>query len=128
MSRPFALVTLALTATMAFMIGLIVAGSAVPAPALSHTQSKNTAAPSVAPAVEGITNRQAAGHVNFADVAERINPAVVNIEATTRAGDSGRRRRSLPDSGPFDDQSMSGVPALRPQSGSGFVIERNGLI
>ena len=39
------------------------------------------------------TGRGAPGLVNFADVAERINPAVVNIEATTRAGVEHRRRR-----------------------------------
>src|SRR3954465_2343959 len=39
MYRPFAFVTLALTATMDFMIGLIVAGSARPAPALTQLQS-----------------------------------------------------------------------------------------
>ncbi|HKY22668.1 MAG TPA: trypsin-like peptidase domain-containing protein [Vicinamibacterales bacterium] len=48
--------------------------------------------------------------MNFADVAERINPAVVNIEATTHStGTSGRR-------------------SIHPQSGSGFVIDGNGEI
>ena len=130
MSRPFALVTLGLTAMMSFMIGLIVAGSAPPAPAMS--QPKATTAP--APAVIGTAaapSRQVAGLVNFADVAERINPAVVNIEATTRAGESAnRRRRPQSDSGPLDGGgpgSQDGL-SLRPQSGSGFVIEQNGLI
>src|SRR5881398_1707364 len=100
MSRPFAFVTLGLTALMSFMIGLVVAGSVAPAPAVSQPQAAAPAVvrPGVAPA------RQAAGLVNFADVAERINQAVVNIEATARAGEStGRRRRSQSDPGPFDD-------------------------
>jgi serine protease Do len=128
MSRPFAFVTLSLTAMMAFMIGLIVAGSAVPTPALSQTQTAVVPAPGMGRA--GATpTRQTAGLVNFADVAERINPAVVNIEATTRAGDSSRRRRPQLDPGPFDDGPASpGAPSVRPQSGSGFIIERNGLI
>jgi serine protease Do len=63
--------------------------------------------------------------VNFANVAELINPAVVNIEATTRGGESARRRRSQLDAVPFDDD---GISSVRPQSGSGFVIERDGVI
>jgi hypothetical protein len=106
MSRPFACVTLALTAMMAFMIGLIVAGSTAPAPALSQPQ-RLTGPVTAAPRSGDVTTRQAAGLVNFADVAERINPAVVNIEATTRGGDSGRRRRSQPDSTPFEDGPLS---------------------
>jgi len=67
--------------------------------------------------------------VNFADVAQRINPAVVNIEATTRNAEAARRRRPQTDSSPFDDgQGGPGSPMVRPQSGSGFVIEGNGLI
>jgi len=67
-----------------------------------------------------------AGMVNFADVAESLNPAVVNIEATTRAG---RRRRST-ESAPFDENNPlpQGPSAVRPQSGSGFVIEGDGQI
>ena len=123
--RPFAFVTLGLTAAMAFMIGLIVAGSTVPAPALS--QPSAAAAPP-APVREAVLpTRQAAGLVNFADVAERINPAVVNIEATTRGSDGNRRRRFQPEPGsPDDPPAGPGVPGVRPQSGSGFVIEPNG--
>ena len=68
-----------------------------------------------------------AGLVNFADVAESLNPAVVNIEATTRAGS---RRRRAPETPPFDDTNpVPQVPgAVRPQSGSGFVIEADGQI
>jgi len=111
---------------MAFMIGLIVAGSLTPAPALS--QPKLMAQPAVAPPVRSQSAGGQTGLVNFADVAERINPAVVNIEATTRADSStqGRRRRQQYDPG-LDDGSP-GSQGVRPQSGSGFVIEANGLI
>jgi serine protease Do len=69
----------------------------------------------------------APGLVNFADVAESLNPAVVNIEATTRAGS--RRRRGAEPS-PFEDTNPApqGRSSVRPQSGSGFVIERDGQI
>ena len=71
MSRRFALVTVVLVATAAFLVGLIVAGSLTPAPADSLTTRPTRAASatrmaSLSPAL-----------VNFADVAEHINPAVV---------------------------------------------------
>jgi serine protease Do len=67
------------------------------------------------------------GLVNFADVAESLNPAVVNIEATTR---SGSRRRRGAEPSPFEDTNPApqGPSSVRPQSGSGFVIERDGQI
>jgi S1-C subfamily serine protease len=136
MSRPFAFVMLALTAMMAFMVGLVVAGSVAvtsdptrgsrpsdPAPAAIHASPVVRASQA--------TPRQATGLVNFADIAERINPAVVNIEASTRASEStNRRRRPQPDSGPFDEgaRGSQSTPLLRPQSGSGFVIDKNGQI
>jgi serine protease Do len=136
MSRPFAFVMLALSCTTAFLIGLIVTGWAVPAPALSESQAPAAMArrpapenptTNIDPGVAARVTRQAGGLVNFADVAERINPAVVNIEATTRGTD--RRRRIQPDNVPFDDAPAApGIPVVRPQSGTGFVIEGNGVI
>jgi serine protease Do len=79
----------------------------------------------------------AAGLVNFADVVERINPAVVNVEATTRAtGNAGRRRRPRPDlpevPDPFDRLPNNGLrgerDAPRRGSGSGFIIDADGSI
>ena len=115
---------------MSFIIGLTVAGSVAPAPAVSQPQAP-TAAPVTVVPVSAPPSRQAAGLVNFADIAERINPAVVNIETTTRGGDATtRRRRPSPDPSPFDDvvPGPQSAPSLRPQSGSGFVIEPNGQI
>src|SRR5688572_7119527 len=124
MSRPFALVTVSLTALTAFIIGLSFSGwgasfgGAVPASAGRHltaaapaqeirkTEFDSGAAELEARTAESVVQRpadvtQAAGMVNFADVAERINPAVVNIEATTRsAGMNGRRRREPPELNP----------------------------
>jgi serine protease Do len=140
MSRSFALLSLVLTAMTAFMIGLVFSGwtgwaavigrrppsvvetipqasVAEPAP-VGATEA--TAVPALVPA-KHVT--LAPGLVNFADVAERINPAVVNIEATTRStGTSGRRRREQPDPNP------QGPSSIRPQSGSGFVIDGSGEI
>ena len=131
MSRPFVLVALALTAVMAFLLG-VTSGS------LRAPEPRETASPQIelvtvppqnpapAPAVTAQPAR-AAGLVNFADVAAVLNPAVVNIEATTRGGRS-RRRTSEPS--PFDETNPppQSPGLVRPQSGSGFVIESDGQI
>ncbi len=91
MSRRFALVTVVLVATAAFLVGLIVAGSMTPAPADSRTTRPTRAASAVR------TASLSPALVNFADVAEQINPAVVNIDATSRgARDQSRDERASP--------------------------------
>ncbi|HYM22083.1 MAG TPA: trypsin-like peptidase domain-containing protein, partial [Vicinamibacterales bacterium] len=66
--------------------------------------------------------------VNFADVVERINAAVVNIDATSRGG--GRRRTLRSGDAPEPDL---GAPrpdrdAPRRGTGSGFIIDADGSI
>ena len=84
MARRFLVVTVCLVATVSFLVGLIVAGSTMPAPAQSAPPSvrgsalRATATPTTGP----MTN-------SFADIAEQLNPAGVNIDATT--GDILRR-------------------------------------
>ena len=118
MSRRFALVTVVLVATAAFLVGLIVAGSMTPAPADSSTArptrtASATRAGSMPPAL-----------VNFADVAEVINPAVVNIDATSRTSrDDPRGERSSP---PWDTDRNDNSP--RRGTGSGVIIEADGHI
>jgi serine protease Do len=136
--RPFALITLTLTAVMAFLLGVTSGGLRAPAPqptpqsalefAPVPTDTRVSASASVGPApVATRANPPATGLVNFADVAENLNPAVVNIEATSR---SGARRRRNADPGPFDESNPTPqAPGLvRPQSGSGFVIDADGQI
>ena len=139
MFRPFALVTLALTAVMAFLLGVTSGSLRPPAtPAVPPSQIRFSGTPSDAGAVQPAQPAAAApaivrppssapGLVNFADVAESLNPAVVNIEATTRGG--GRRRRQT-EPAPFEDANPAppGPGVVRPQSGSGFVIEPDGQI
>src|SRR5688572_5017112 len=101
MSRPFALVTIALTAMTAFLIGLIFSGwvgldafrapgsmapraqfvssAQPPASPVTPHLSETPVTPVLATAASTRQVAMAAGLVNFADVAERINPAVVNI-------------------------------------------------
>ena len=62
--------------------------------------------------------------VNFADVAERINPAVVNIDATSRGErEQSRDERSSP---PWESDRSDSSP--RRGTGSGVIIEADGHI
>ena len=122
MGRFFA-ATVGLCATIAFLVGLIVAGSMMPARALS--------APQVRLAPGRVANAPAAAPVliSFADVAERLNPSVVSIDATVRGPRRGSRRFSAPAPGgpePFDRQGDNDGP--RRGAGTGFVVAPDGLI
>jgi serine protease Do len=137
--RPFTLITLALTAVMAFLLGVTSGGLRIANPASTppSTAELVDAPPPPPPAMpsDDMSSAQpratvrpavSSGLVNFADVAESLNPAVVNIEATTRSS----RRRRAPEPGPLDDTTPAPqTPGIvRPQSGSGFVIEDDGQI
>jgi serine protease Do len=132
MSRSFGVVLLALTAVMAFLLGITTGNVRTPAPtAPAATDIEPQPEPQIAPAINPPAQPavmtpvvSAPGMVNFADVAESINPAVVNIEATSRS--QNRRRRSV-EPMPFEGNPQ-GPSSLRPQSGSGFVIEADGQI
>ena len=96
MTRRFLAVTVFLAATVAFLVGLVVAGTMTPARAASATPPARRGAPPSAPTTpsRGIAPATIrAGDASFADIAERLNPAVVNIDATSRGDDRPRRRR-----------------------------------
>ena len=114
--RRFTLLTVVLSSTVTFLIGLIVAGGVTPGPVVSSAPRRPAAAPEARPA----SARAVAGLVNFADVAERINPAVVNIDATSK---SSRERRRGEDLDPGRE-----LDGPRQGSGSGFLIDREGYI
>lgn len=127
--RRFTLVTLALTATVAFLVGAIVAGGflrpSVIAQAPGAPRSRFAAD---SPRFGGPFGGTGA-LVNFADVVERVNPAVVNIDATSSAPstDTRTRRRNslLPDSPEMFDGPRS---TPRRGAGSGFIIDADGSI
>ena len=134
MTRRFLAVTVFLAATVAFLIGLVVAGTMTPARAVSATPARivegapepppavpvRTMTPTAVPAAEG----------SFADIAERLNPAVVNIDATSRGADRQRRRPSLlPDEPePFGRPQPRDRDGPRRGAGTGFIIDAGGLI
>jgi serine protease Do len=126
MTRRFLAATVVLTAVVAFLVGLIVAGSMMPAPAVSAPPGK-TAPPSRAAAAVAV----APNVVSFADIAERLNPAVVNIDATSRGNDNRRRRFGvpLPESPDlFERQFDREREGPRKGAGTGFLIDAEGYI
>jgi serine protease Do len=115
--RRFTLLTIVLACTVAFLLGVILAGGITPGPIVSSAPERAPAAaakPARAPTIPGV--------VNFADVAERINAAVVNVEATSKNSREIRPRR--------DEADPPGreYDGPRQGSGSGFVIDREGYI
>jgi serine protease Do len=133
MSRRFTIVTVALTAVVAFLVGAIVAGGLARSAVSAGVPAKPSATRLVpsrhagAPAMASL--------VNFADVVERLNPAVVNIDTTTRG--SGKRPRvrgarpsDPPDQfdGPFDFGAPRDRDSPRRGAGSGFIIDADGSI
>ena len=124
MPRRFLFVTLCLVATVSFLVGLIVAGSTMPTPAQSAPPARATLR-AAATATTGPVNN------SFADIAEQLNPAVVNIDATTRDGSRTRRRLDmlLPDSPDgFNRPSERDREGPRRGAGTGSIIDEAGYI
>ena len=129
MSKRFTIVTLALTAVVAFLVGAIVAGSVARSSVSAGSSGNKAAARSLTRSLNGSVGPL----INFADVVERINPAVVNIDATTRGRDLRSRRRgrtAIPEPDPFDPDfgPRYDRDAPRRGAGSGFVIDTDGSI
>jgi serine protease Do len=130
MSRRFTVVTLILTAVVAFLVGAIFAGGGARSAVVARTSNPA----GVAPFARGGFGAAASPLVNFADVVERINRAVVSVDATSRVPDSRRRRgRSLaPDSPDFFDDPLEfgrgDRDPTRRGAGSGFIIDADGSI
>jgi serine protease Do len=125
MARRFLVVTVSLAGTVAFLIGLIVAGSMTPAPAQSAT---SPSFPTVRSSALSTTGPAAA---SFADVAEQLNPAVVNIDATSRSSARPRARTGMPL--PDSPDSFGRPPERERQgprrgAGTGFLIDPDGYI
>ena len=122
MKRSFFLV--GLTAAVAFLLGLVAAGSrstvesrgvlARSAQAESHPLTVSVGPPVTVPA--------AGVGVDFSIVAARVNGAVVNIDAASR----GSERATV--SHRFQRDANDDETAPREGSGSGFIIDRSGYI
>jgi serine protease Do len=124
MARRFVIVTVLLAATVGLLIGMVLTGNMTPARAGSTT-------PRLGPARSANAATAAPAVASFADIAERLNPAVVNIDAVQRGNARNRRRfgMQLPDSPDlFDRQSDRDREGPRRGSGTGFLIDPSGLI
>lgn len=125
--KRFTVVTVALCASVAFLVGLIIAGEFTPSPivataprtfARTHNDAARAGAVAALPTV-----------VNFADVAERINAAVVNIDSTSKAADPRDAQRYFRrGDGPIEGPSPRDLETPRLGAGSGFIIDRDGFI
>ena len=115
--RRFTLLTVVLASAVTFLIGVIVAGGLTPGAVVSSAPRR---APAIGEATKTGGPRVVTGAVNFADVAERINAAVVNIDATSKNSRE-RRRGDEPDPGRDYEGPRQG-------SGSGFIIDREGFV
>ncbi len=118
--RRFTVISVALASTVAFLVGLILAGQFTPTPVVT-TAPRSLPAPLNTPSAVNL----AGGGANFADVAERINASVVNIDATSNRStvrDPLQRFRRSPGDAPreFDVPSRG--------AGSGFIIDSDGYI
>jgi serine protease Do len=137
MNRHIAWFSVGLTAAVSFLVGMVVTGSMTPSPA--------TSAPQVVTARPVRDDRVMvpglAGVVNFADVAERLNPAVVNIDASSRPrrgssgggsnnggrpGVDGRPPRPDAPDDPFEFRRRGETP--KRGAGTGFIIDERGHI
>lgn len=114
--RRFTILTVALASTVAFLVGLILAGQFTPTPVVTSAPGRAPLTPDF-PVPAGVPS---SGVANFADVAERINAAVVNIDATSSKTAARRRGPS--------DPPKDFYPPGSGGAGSGFIIDRNGFI
>jgi len=124
MTRRFAAITVFLAMAVGAMIGLVLAGSLTPTPAHSAPKARVAAPPTVRSA-------SPAGAASFADVAERLNPSVVTIDASAR-GSRYRRQGSTP--APETPQDPLGRGNERDRdgprrgAGTGFLVDAAGHI
>ena len=118
--RRHTLLTVALCSAVSFLLGILVTGDSKAIPAVATVSGAQVRAAALRAAAAPDSG---SGAVNFADVAERINAAVVNIDAASRAGRDTRRRGG--------DDSIDGPRGFElphQGSGSGFIIDRQGFI
>jgi serine protease Do len=123
MNRRFALVIVPLIAGIAFLVGLIMAGSLTPGAAVLGARPGDQ--PRSVGTRRGTSALPPPAIVNFADVVTRVNAAVVNIDATSRGRQTARRALPFREPGQFDGRERE-VP--RRGAGSGFIIDAAGFI
>src|SRR6476660_4463002 len=122
MSRLLAIVTLVLCSSLAFLVGLSLAGRSNGRPGIETSVPRRAPDDRVRPASAAPRSTMA----SFADVTERINAAVVNIDASANTPPPRSQRLIRP--GSDDGDAMREFDRSRPGSGSGFLSDRTGFI
>ncbi|HEX4914016.1 MAG TPA: trypsin-like peptidase domain-containing protein [Vicinamibacterales bacterium] len=133
MARVFVVTTAVLCTIIGVLVGVLVSSPRVvpasPAPAPATGESAVAAPAPIADVAAPLAGNPSS--INFADIAARLNPAVVNIDATARA----RRARRLVEEGgrrgggpgdPFDLGRRNDAP--RRGTGTGFLIDAEGHV
>ena len=132
MTRVFTITTAVLTLIIGVLVGVLVS---VPraVQTVSSSPASSAASRDGAPEPSEVVDARPMpnGTLNFADIAARLNPAVVNIDATARGRRAGRlledgARRGPED--PFDLGRRGGADVPRRGTGTGFLIDSDGSI
>jgi serine protease Do len=121
MTRGMAWLVASLTGAIGVLVGVILSGAPTPPRAEPVARPAAVAQPTTAVAAPAPAAPAASGLVSFADAAERLNPAVVNIDATART-----RRGARPRSGLNEFRERGLMPPRG--SGTGFLIDPVGHV
>jgi serine protease Do len=117
--RRYFLLVVTLVAAVSFLLGAVASSGLMPvSPAVAAQPLHET----MRPVPKRTLSAANVGGPNFADIAERLNAAVVNIDAATRGGHDRRRRAD------DDGDGARDFDLPRQGSGSGFVIDKTGYI
>ena len=132
MTRLYVVTTASLAAVIGVLIGLLLSMPRTDrVPSGPESDAAASTVSSTPPLAESsMVPSPSPTSINFADIAARLNPAVVNIDATARA----RRARRLVEEGgrrggavdPFDLGRRGDVP--RRGTGTGFLIDAEGHV
>lgn len=132
MTRRFTVVTVVLTAAVAFLLGL---AASAPSPSSAASVDPPRPAGTRAARAESRPIAPMPVVVDFADVAQQVNPAVVNVEAVSRtrgrsraAWGDGDSPEDLPDGHPLNHPPREDGQTPKGDSGSGFVVEADGHV
>src|SRR5687767_7425142 len=130
MTRLFVLTTATLTGIIGVLLGILLSMPRATSAPRSAAELRTAAAAPEAIAESPVVPASTPTSINFADIAARLNPAVVNIDATARA----RRARRLVEEGgrrggPVDPFDLGRRPdAPRRGTGTGFLIDAEGHV
>jgi serine protease Do len=142
MKKHTQLITFSIIAAASILFGMVLAGgvrltpATMAGPELQHASLKEASAPAPAGSAASSTRP---GYPSFADIVEKVNPAVVSIISTEMV-DPGKGGGNAPFHSPFEfffgpdnrrrqGQGMGqGEPRREDSGGSGFIISEDGYI